>query len=486
MIPYFLIIAVLAGCSPSPALDPTVDLENPSGTQNLQPETTEGSPVGNPNPATKPPADPTVQPMATPTPEAPLTPLGQRGDWELIFQDEFDDPELDPTRWTTCYWWDREGCTNKSNNELEWYRQENVSIVDGVLRLTAKEQEIEASDGMTYRYTSGMVTTGPSSSIRTDSPRFSFRYGYAEIRARVPKGQGLWPAFWLLPDSLRSTPEIDVLEILGHAPDVIEMYFHYFKANGEETKTGGEWDGPDFSRDWHVFGVDWQPDQITWHVDGIERFRFTESQFVPTIPMYMILNLAVGGNWPGSPDESTPFPSTFEIDYVRVFHRSVLHTLDPIEDTYVDETRTSENYGEEETLYSDGEPIKRIFLKFDTSELAGAIIDSAYLRIMTTADVGSPSNDLHEIMILDNHDWSERELTFLSQPPLEGKLIGTVRDATWVWSVYEIPLDVTILQPRLGDLLTLTIGSSGTDGLYLGAKEGNSAGVQLIILTKPD
>jgi beta-glucanase (GH16 family) len=164
-----------------------------------------------------------------------------------------------------------------------------------------------------------MVTTGRNTSDLSQAPRFTFQYGYAEIRARVPAGQGLWPAFWLLPATHKSKPEIDVMEILGDTPQITRMHVHYWDENGQRANDGQNWVGPDFSAGWHTFSVNWQANMIVWYVDGIERWRLTDVAAISHEPMYLLLNLAVGGDWPGAPDGTTMFPAVYEIDYVRVW-----------------------------------------------------------------------------------------------------------------------------------------------------------------------
>ncbi len=257
-----------------------------------------------------------------PTPEPAVTPIGQSGDWKLIFQDEFDGASLAVGHWVTCYWWGRQGCTIASNHELEWYQPDNVIVSDGVLKLRAQQQTVHGSDGNTYRYASGMVTTGRETDTTSKPVKFAFTYGYAEIRAKVPKGEGLWPAFWLLPANHNSKPEIDVMEIIGDQTNTAELRFHYREQDGDSADAGSSWKGPDLSKDWHTFAVDWQPDAIIWYIDGVERQRFTDQAHIPAQPMYMILNLAVGGDWPGAPDVTTSFPSDYLIDYVRVWNRN--------------------------------------------------------------------------------------------------------------------------------------------------------------------
>jgi beta-glucanase (GH16 family) len=268
------------------------------------------------------PTQPDPTPSPTPTPV--LKPSGQGGDWQVIFHDEFEGQQLDTNHWNTCHWWDDEGCTIKSNHELEWYQPGNVVVDGGILSLVAREEEILASNGLVFPYTSGMVSSGPKRYERSEPALFSFQYGWAEIKAKIPAGVGFWPAFWMLPVNRESTPEIDVMELLGNDPTELITYYHYDAANGKEIRFGEKRQGPDYSQDWHTFAIDWQPDHLVWYVDGVEVQRFTEAENIPHIPMYIVLNFAVGGDWPGTPAEDTLFPSMFEIDYVRVFRSSNL------------------------------------------------------------------------------------------------------------------------------------------------------------------
>ncbi|HEX2910692.1 MAG TPA: glycoside hydrolase family 16 protein [Chloroflexia bacterium] len=263
---------------------------------------------------------PTPSPTPTPTPTPVPQPSNLVGKWNLVFSDEFNDTELNAKKWTTCYWWaSNGGCTIDSNNELEWYQPENVLIKNGILSLQARVHTIKVSDGSTFKYTSGMISSGRNTKKLTTQPRFAFKYGYAEIKAKIPKGKGLWPAFWLLPTSQDSLPEIDIMEILGHDTSTVRMHYHYRSSEGDEVDTGENWSGPDFSAGWHTYAVDWEPGAIVWYVDGVERRRYTDQAHIPAEPMYLLADLAVGGDWPGSPDAHTPFPSTFDIDYMRVW-----------------------------------------------------------------------------------------------------------------------------------------------------------------------
>lgn len=251
---------------------------------------------------------------------AEAAPLGKAGTWISIFADEFDETELRPERWTTCYWWDDDGCTNLSTNELQWYRRENVAIAGGQLVLTARAESVSGHKGMVFPYTSGMVTSGRYYEERSQSDRFSFTYGYVEVRAKAPQGQGLWSAVWLLPSDHTSKPEIDILEILGHQPDTLEMHYH-FEKNGDDRNDGHAVQRSNLANNWHTYGLEWSPDAIVWYLDGEEQWRYTDPATISDEPMYLLMNLAVGGDWAGPPDETSIFPANFLIDYIRVWQR---------------------------------------------------------------------------------------------------------------------------------------------------------------------
>lgn len=241
---------------------------------------------------------------------------------ELVFSDDFSAPTLDGDRWTTCYWWDDGGCTNEGNDELEWYQPDNVVIDDGVLQLIAREETARAPDGTEFPFTSGMVTSGREHYETTTPPRFAFRYGVVEVRARVPAGRGLWPALWLLPASHESRPEIDLMEVDGARPDVGTAHLHFDDVDGRRRAEGHEWQDEDLSEGWHTYTLDWRPDRITWYVDDVARWSFTDERHVPAEPMYLLANLAVGGEFVGDPGPRTEFPATFAIDHVQVWQRA--------------------------------------------------------------------------------------------------------------------------------------------------------------------
>lgn len=177
------------------------------------------------------------------------------------------------------------------------------AVSNGVLTITADR----ASPALTrelggFGYTSGLITTQPS---------FSQTYGYFEMRARLPAGKGVWPAFWLLPMDLSWPPEIDVMESVGDPSKVYVTYHsNAAKLEGVELRVA-----PDA---FHVYAVSWTAKDVIWFIDGKEVRRAPTPADMHK-PMYMLANVALGGDWAGRPDASTPFPAQLEIDYIRAY-----------------------------------------------------------------------------------------------------------------------------------------------------------------------
>jgi beta-glucanase (GH16 family) len=264
-----------------------------------------------------------VQPSAAALPialESSLRPMGQNGRWKLLFSDEFEGSALDSRKWVTCYWWDQDGCTNLGNHELQWYQPANITVAGGALELTAERRSVEGPEG-TFDFTSGLVSTGRAVANTARPAKLDFQYGFVEMRARVPAGRGLLPAFWMLPSSHEPKPEIDIMEVLGDEPDVLYAHLHFLDSDGDAQKRFESIRTEDFSADWHVFAINWSRERIIWYLDGVEYWRYENAEHIPSERMYLLINLAVGGKWPGPPDESTRFPAKFTIDYVRVWQR---------------------------------------------------------------------------------------------------------------------------------------------------------------------
>ncbi|MBI3737501.1 MAG: glycoside hydrolase family 16 protein, partial [Chloroflexi bacterium] len=236
----------------------------------------------------------------------------------LIFEDNFDTFN---SVWHHGHWWTREGSLSATNtNEQQAYAPANVTVSNGLLNITARKETVTVGT-KTYYYTSGLVETGGDQYGYPD--KFTFTYGYMEARIKIPSGQGLWPAFWLWPANYQDPPETDIMEIIGSKPQENNMTVHYTGGN-----TGYVYTGPDFSQDFHVYGCEWTPDYIAWFVDGVEVARFSDATRVSQQPMYLILNLAVGGDWPGPVSDSV-LPATMQVDWVRVYQKSTAATSTP-------------------------------------------------------------------------------------------------------------------------------------------------------------
>lgn len=236
---------------------------------------------------------------------------------DLIWSDEFEGPAgqlPDPTKWQF------DVGTDWGNLQLEWDtdRPENVSLDgQGHLAITAREEEHEGQP-----YTSSRIKT---------KDLFEHTYGRFEARIKLPIGQGIWPAFWMLGNNIDEggwpqCGEIDIMEYRGHEPAILHGTIHGpghwgFDAitNSYQLASGG------LNQDFHVFAVDWSGDQLVWTIDGQEYHRVLRRDFpegatwVYDHPFFMILNIAVGGRWPGNPDETTTLPQTMLVDYVRVY-----------------------------------------------------------------------------------------------------------------------------------------------------------------------
>jgi len=218
--------------------------------------------------------------------------------WKLVWSDEFDGESLDRSKWNIG------DEAPVKNMELEAYSPDKTYLKEGHLILKSTDEPYRGR-----RYSSGLVDT---------KGKFSQTYGRFEARARLPKGQGIWPAIWMLPQDGSWPPEIDIVELLGHEPNTIHCTVHWEKF-GKHEEAGTPVKGPDFTKGLHVYAVEWEKDSIRWFIDGQEVFSVQKN--VPEKPFYLILNTAVGGLWPGNPDSTTKFPQYHVIDYVRVYEQ---------------------------------------------------------------------------------------------------------------------------------------------------------------------
>lgn len=236
--------------------------------------------------------------------------------FKLVWADEFNSNEINSKNWTM----QKGGGAIWGNNELQYYTdsKSNCFLKDGILTIQAQKENYN-----NFNYTSARLIT---------RDKIDFKYGKIEIRAKLPKGKGLWPAIWLLPsentyDDRLKNGEIDIMEFLGNNANSIFSVIHYFDTDKKSFFNKYTNENIDFSEDFHLFSLLWDKDKLEFFVDNNKHFsfslkgNFTGSYKPFSKPFYLIMNLAVGGDWPGSPDSSTEFPAKLEIDYVKYYNK---------------------------------------------------------------------------------------------------------------------------------------------------------------------
>ncbi len=252
------------------------------------------------------------------------SPSGPKGvKWKLTWSDEFNgsnDSAIDPSKWVI-----EVGGNGWGNHELEYYtnRPQNVFIKDGNLVIQARQESYTGADGMSRNYTSARLKT---------AGKFSQAYGRFEARIRIPSGQGMWPAFWMLGDDIGKAGwpacgEIDIMEKFGKEPSTVHGTLHGpgYSATDGITAPYKLPEGRRFADDFHVFAVEWEANAIRFYADDALYVTRTRSDLPPgrkwvfDHPYFLLLNVAVGGDWPGNPDATTAFPQTMLVDYVRVY-----------------------------------------------------------------------------------------------------------------------------------------------------------------------
>lgn len=234
---------------------------------------------------------------------------------ELVLAEEFDvDGAPDSNLWSFDVGTVENGW---GNNELQFYtdRTENVTVENGMLLITAKQEQYQGST-----YTSARILT---------KGKFDQTYGRFEARMRLPWGQGIWPAFWMLGADIDSNPwpsagEIDIMEYRGQQPTIVLGSVHgpgY--SSGNAITKSYELENDRFDTGFHVFGIEWGPNYINYYVDDVLYNQITPAdvtgEWVFDKPFYILINLAVGGSFVGSPNSETVFPQTMLVDYVRVY-----------------------------------------------------------------------------------------------------------------------------------------------------------------------
>ena len=248
---------------------------------------------------------------------------------KLVWSEEFNDDKNIAKFWTFEIGnGQKKGNPGWGNGELEYYTDKNWYISDGMLVIEARKENIKDQYG-TYNYTSTrMITQG----------KVSIKYGRIEARAKLPVGKGLWPAIWLLGEDINkvgwpSCGEIDIMEYLGHDTKTVYGTVHgpgYSGAKGiskpyrilDESQK-------DFSQTFYTFALEWDENEIRWYVNDVNYHKVSKetienrymAKWVFDKPFFLILNVAVGGYWPGYPDQTTKFPQAMYIDYVRIYSK---------------------------------------------------------------------------------------------------------------------------------------------------------------------
>jgi beta-glucanase (GH16 family) len=259
----------------------------------------------------------TPEPTSTPRPTPSPSPTPEPAKWTLAWHDEFDGPELDLKNWTFDV-----GGGGWGNQEWQIYtdRPENVRVENGMLVIEARKEE---------------ATFGPrpysSARLKTQGLH-AWQYGRIEARLKLPYGQGIWPAFWMLGENITqegwpACGEIDIMEYLGKEPEHIYAAVHAPGYSGDKGVGASITTSEDSLRnDFHVYAIEWEENEIRWYFDELEYFKLTPQdvpgQWIFDHPFFIVLNLAVGGEWPGYPDETTVLPQFLYVDYVRVYQKA--------------------------------------------------------------------------------------------------------------------------------------------------------------------
>jgi len=244
--------------------------------------------------------------------------VGDEPAWNLVWSDEFDGAAGGPP---ASHWVPDLGAGGWGNQELQYYTEDNAATDgDGHLVITARAETMDGSP-----YTSARLTTNGT---------FAVGYGRVEVRAKVPAGQGLWPAFWMLGTNFSTVGwptcgEIDILEVRGGAPDIVQSSVHgpgY--SGGKPIYDTLTLDDGSLADDFHTYAVQRDPGRLTFWLDDRRVHSVTRADlpdgggWVFDQDFFLLLNLAVGGVFGGNPDETTPFPAEYAIDHVRVFERA--------------------------------------------------------------------------------------------------------------------------------------------------------------------
>ncbi|GEM_PF-1620636 len=258
--------------------------------------------------------------------------------WKVIWADEFNDPTINTTKWSLM------NEAANVNSELEYYSNsaKNAFIDSGSLVLRAIKENVGGRN-----YSSAKLIT---------RMKGDWLYGRIEVRARLNQGKGMWPAIWMMPTDNAyggwpSSGEMDIMELLGHQPAKVYGTVHWNSGGHQQSGSSKTLTTGTFADDYHVFGYEWEAGAQRWYIDDALYFSTTKGQPFDK-RFYLILNVAVGGGWPGNPDNTTLFPNDMAVDYVRVYQKSATPTLDPARAT-ADFTLASTTF-QDEAMFANG------------------------------------------------------------------------------------------------------------------------------------
>lgn len=339
----------------------------------------------------------------------------------LVWSDEFDGDSLDTTKWDYQYGTGSQyGLDGWGNSELQYYtdREENVRVEDGKLIITAIKEETPYED---MPYTSGRIRTLDND---TEEALFSTTYGRVEARIKMPAGEGLWPAFWMLPvdpslyNQWAASGEIDIMEARGRLPEKAGGTLHYGKNWPNNVYKGKDYvfeAGTDIT-DYHIYSLEWEPGILRWYVDDECYYTMdnwyskgsanAEDYTWPApfdVPFYILLNMAVGGTFDSEANlDNAEFPAEMYVDFVRVYHKEEGYDTSALKDTVVVEKKDTANFDVYVADYPDGDYI--VDKEFTTMNIdaitdtgAGIVPESKDWQFAVGAFGGAATASLEEL-----------------------------------------------------------------------------------------
>lgn len=264
--------------------------------------------------------------------------------WQLVWSDEFQEPSINSKKWSF-----EKNCFGGGNNELQCYtdRKKNAFVRNGILHIVAQKEEFKGQglqdDFPNYKVTDKDKTQPYTSARLRTLHKGDWKYGRMEARIKLPQGQGIWPAFWMLPSEWKYggwplSGEIDILEAINtNTPTQANKVYgtlHYGDKPPKNLHTGTDYSPvKSIWKEFHNYSIEWEAGEIRWYVDDIHYATQTSDGWYSGATddahapfnqsFHIILNLAVGGEWPKNPDKSTQFPQEMLVDYVRVYQCSV-------------------------------------------------------------------------------------------------------------------------------------------------------------------